>query len=128
MAMSGKTTAAFDILLGEPRPGKQNVMDLTTPSGFWLLGSVGVSIACMLAQGKCLIGMSKFDHLRAPSLVLLSILNMKFDQSFCVIGLVCSSFVAINAATHQRHPWHPLGNTLRPRVQLGNILASRKLG
>ena len=40
MASSGKTTAAFDILLGEPRPDKQDAMDLTTPSGFWLLGTV----------------------------------------------------------------------------------------
>lgn len=66
--------------------------------------------------------------LLAPSLVLLTILNMKFDESFCMIGLVCSSFVAINAATHERHPWSPLGNTSRPHVQLGNVLASRKLG
>ena len=37
MGSSGKATAAFDILLGSPEPGKQDVMDLTTDSGFWFL-------------------------------------------------------------------------------------------
>lgn len=35
MACSGKATAKFDILLGQPGEGKQDVMDLTTPAGFW---------------------------------------------------------------------------------------------
>ena len=63
-----------------------------------------------------------------PSLALLTILNMKFDASFCVIGLLCSSFVAINQATHCRAPWFPLGDTGKPHVALGNLLASRTLG
>ena len=37
LGAAGKSTAAFDILLGNPEPGKQDVMDLTTPSGFWFL-------------------------------------------------------------------------------------------
>ena len=63
-----------------------------------------------------------------PSLALLTILNMKFDASFCVVGLLCSSFVSINQATHCRAPWFPLGDTGRPHVALGNLLASRTLG
>lgn len=35
MASSGKATAKFDILLGQPQDDKQDVMDLTTPAGFW---------------------------------------------------------------------------------------------
>ena len=62
------------------------------------------------------------------SLCLLSILNMKFDESMCAIGLICGSFVAINAATHQRSPCCPLGNPDRPHVALGNVLAIRNLG
>mmetsp|Transcript_45325 Transcript_45325/g.98649 ORF Transcript_45325/g.98649 Transcript_45325/m.98649 type:complete len:227 (+) Transcript_45325:158-838(+) len=93
MRSSGRRTASLDIMFGDPLPGKQNVMDLTTPSGFCL--------------------------------ALLTILNMKFDASFCVVGLLCSSFVSINQATHCRAPWFPLGDTGRPHVALGNFLASR---
>ena len=63
-----------------------------------------------------------------PSLALLTILNMKIDASFCLIGLLCSSFVAINQATHRRTPWSPLGDAERPHVAMGNLLASRTLG
>ena len=35
MGSSGLDTASFDILLGDPKPGKQDCMDLTTDSGFW---------------------------------------------------------------------------------------------
>ena len=45
MRSSGKSTASLDIIFGDPLPGKQNVMDLTTPSGFWFPGQV-VSTAC----------------------------------------------------------------------------------
>ena len=61
------------------------------------------------------------------SLALLSILNMKFDSSLCVIGLLCSSFVAINAATHCRSMSSPLGDDSKPHVKLGNVLAARIL-
>lgn len=42
MAASGRTTAKFDILLGNPQPQKQDAMDLTSPSGFWFPGLKGV--------------------------------------------------------------------------------------
>lgn len=61
------------------------------------------------------------------SLALLAVLNMKFDQSFCILGLLCSSFVSINAGTHGRSVFNPLGNCHLPHVALGNILATRKL-
>ena len=51
MAMSGKATARFDILFGEPEPNKQNNMDLTTDSGFLCLSfciwSAPVSGTCL---------------------------------------------------------------------------------
>lgn len=34
MAATGRSVAKFDILLGEPEQGKENVMDLTSASGF----------------------------------------------------------------------------------------------
>lgn len=46
MGSAGQRTASFDILLGDPEPGKQDVMDLTTPSGFWTLGCM-VGCVCM---------------------------------------------------------------------------------
>lgn len=60
-------------------------------------------------------------------LALLTVMNLKFDQSLAVIGLVRSSFVSINAATHGRSLLAPLGNEERPRVRLGNLLACRTL-
>ena len=38
MGSSGMATASFDILLGDPKPNKQDCMDLTTDSGFWFPG------------------------------------------------------------------------------------------
>ena len=61
------------------------------------------------------------------SLALCAVLNMKSGQCLCVIGLLCSSFVAINAATHGRTLLTPLGREDMPHVQLGNVLAARNL-
>ena len=61
------------------------------------------------------------------SLALAAVLNMKFDSGFCLIGLLCSSFVAINAGTHLRSLINPLGDESRSHVRLGNCLASRTL-
>ena len=39
MRASGVSTAQFDISLGNPKQGKQDAMDLLTPSGFSFLAS-----------------------------------------------------------------------------------------
>ena len=49
----------------------------------------------------------------------------RFDECLYLLAMVCTSFVAINRATNQRYPDSPLGNTLVPSVQIGNILAAR---
>lgn len=64
-------------------------------------------------------------HLR---LVLLSILNAKFDNFVAWVGLVCSSYVAISQGSHYRAPWFPLGLEGVPFVELGNKLTSRIFG
>ena len=91
----------------------------------WCYGSnqwsTGMASTTLFAQAPLLF---QIVHL---SLALTAILNMKFDNSFCVIGLLCSSFVAINAGTHLRSLINPLGDESRSHVRLGNCLASRTL-
>ncbi|CAK9011436.1 Uncharacterized protein SCF082_LOCUS11092 [Durusdinium trenchii] len=58
-------------------------------------------------------------------LVLLTILNAKMDNFWCMIGLVCSSWVTISKGTHCREPWAPLGMTQHQFVADGNALTSR---
>lgn len=54
-------------------------------------------------------------------------LNSRFDDFMCLIGLVCSSYVAVSSGTHYRAPWSPLGRTHIPFVQMGNQMTSRSL-
>lgn len=61
-------------------------------------------------------------------LALVSLLNCKMDNFVCLIGLLCSSFVAINRATNRRFPFCALGDVRQPSVQVGNALTSRFLG
>ena len=61
-------------------------------------------------------------------LALATILNCRMDASFVLIGLLCSSFVAINRGTNKRFPFNPLGDTKGIGVQIGNGLTSRFLG
>lgn len=61
-------------------------------------------------------------------LALVAVLNGKMNDFMCVVALVCSSFVTVSSGTHRRTPFHPLGQTEIPFVQLGNLLASRFLG
>ena len=61
----------------------------------------------------------------ALRLAMTCLLNAKPGDALCVIGIVCSSFVAVNAATHKRSPLFPLGDTSLPSVALGNLLVSR---
>jgi len=41
MKADGHTVASFDVLYGDPKPMKQDVMNLLTPSGFACLGHKG---------------------------------------------------------------------------------------
>ena len=61
----------------------------------------------------------------AIRLAMTCLLNAKPGDALCVIGIVCSSFVAINSATHKRSQLFPLGDTSLPSVRLGNLLVSR---
>lgn len=70
------------------------------------------------------MGTPLLNHLR---LVLLAILNAKFDNFVAWMGLVCSSYVTISQGTHYTAPWFPLGREHVPFVALGNELTSRTL-
>ena len=61
-------------------------------------------------------------------LILLSILNAKFENFLVVIGLVCSSFVCVSQGTHNRSPWFPYGLDHHDFVRIGNELTSRTFG
>ena len=60
-------------------------------------------------------------------LILLSILNAKFENFLVVIGLVCSSWVTVSSGTHYRSPWFPLGIEEHGFVSRGNQMTSRCL-
>lgn len=42
-----------------------------------------------------------------------------------LVGLVCSSFVVVNAGTSMRSQALPLGDPNQPTVQVANLLAAR---
>ena len=61
-------------------------------------------------------------------LALSTVLCCKWGQALVLLGLDCRSFCSMNAGTHQRAPWSPLGNQEYPSVQMGNLLCSRYPG
>ena len=61
-------------------------------------------------------------------LALVTILNIRMDNCLVLIGLLCSSFVAINRGTNKRYPFSPLGDERFRGVQTGNLLVTRTLG
>lgn len=54
-------------------------------------------------------------------------LNIREDHCFLMIGIVCSSFVAISSGTHKRRPFAPLGDQSISMVRSGNLFMSRTL-
>lgn len=60
-------------------------------------------------------------------LALVTCLNMDFSKCIVLIGLVCSSYVAVSSGTHRRYPHAPWGDVDCPFVALGSLLASRIL-
>ena len=60
-------------------------------------------------------------------LALATCLNMDFSKCIVLIGLVCSSYVAVSSWTHRRYPHAPWGDVDCPFVALGSLLASRIL-
>lgn len=142
MKANGVPSASFDILNGTPTEGKQNAMDILSDAGFafvvciwcimkglktsimnWetLLHSTFLESAAQVSRHWPVIVLA---HLR---LILLAILNARFDDFFCVLGLVCSSWVTISQGTHYRAPWAPLGRDHIPFVDQGNRMTSRNL-
>ena len=54
-------------------------------------------------------------------------LQSKFKQVLAVLGTVCSTWVAVNAATSGRSYLTPAGNPEVPSVLLANRMVARKL-
>ncbi len=55
----------------------------------------------------------------------MSILGCKFDGLTAMIGLLCSSWVVINAGTSSRDVLLPLGDPTAPSVAFSNLMTSR---
>ena len=53
------------------------------------------------------------------------ILQAKFEQFATIWGVVCSTWVSINAGTALRSMLHPMGNPLAASVRGGNLMVSR---
>lgn len=60
-------------------------------------------------------------------LILLAILNCKFDNFLALFGLVCSSFVTISKGSHWRYPHDPLGRPGVKFVDDGNHMTAKTL-
>lgn len=73
------------------------------------------------------IQMNYFRPIDAPEprLILHSILNCRFGNLLALVGVLCSTWVAVNAGTSQRDVLTPMGHPEYPSVQSGNIMVSR---
>ncbi|CAK9093366.1 Uncharacterized protein SCF082_LOCUS43920 [Durusdinium trenchii] len=65
------------------------------------------------------------DLLSDAGLVLVSILNAKFDSFMALFGLVCSSYVTISKGSHYRCPSSPLGLESMDFVKHGNEFTAK---
>lgn len=90
------------------------------------VGIVATWHVCTCGQFKLIGRFNPPMHVTRLALVVL--LNAKLDSHVCLIGLLCSSFVAINRGTNKRYPHAPLGDESCKSVQVGNCLCSRILG
>lgn len=61
-------------------------------------------------------------------LILLSILNCRFENLLALAGVVCSTWVAVNAGTSQRDVLSPMGCITYPSVSAANRMVSRTQG
>ena len=148
MKVNGMPSANFDVEYGSPMEGKQDAMNLLSDSGFAFLGCICVWILlshltyCIRPRINVYISyLKQYPFHIAPNmwpphgatwaylrLILLSILNAKFENFLVVIGLVCSSFVCVSQGTHNRSPWFPYGLDHYDFVRIGNELTSRTFG
>ena len=89
-------------------------MDLNTYSGFLLLASYLGTGAISIAVTVCY-----------PRLHLALLLQAKFRDAILVLGLCCSTYVAVNRGTSLRSEFLPTGNPTAPSVYKANKLTSR---
>lgn len=94
------------------------------------LGSLdsGVSVAAVSHSWCGLISYTFEPPWMKLRLALITILNCRMDECLVLIGLLCSSFVAINRGTNKRYPFSPLGDESYEGVRTGNMLTTRNLG
>lgn len=68
-----------------------------------------------------------FPTLLLPRLAIATILNCKPGSFVVLLGVVCSSWTAVNRGTSRRHVTHPLGTQEYTYVSQANVMVSRFL-
>lgn len=57
--------------------------------------------------------------------MVMSVLSCRFERLLALVGIVCSSWVVVNAGTSQRDFLTPMGDCERRTVVSGNLMAAR---
>ena len=136
MQANGIASCKFDINLSQPVEGKQDAMNILTDPGFAFFGFHTTNNLVMCAsifRGHLYMSIGvlhqrKTFGLWGPvRLILLAILNARFDDFVFLAGLVCSSYVTVSMGTHYRAPWFPLGREDITFVDHGNRMTSRRV-
>ena len=124
MQANGIASCKFDINLSQPIEGKQDAMNILTDPGFAFFGSSTPKKAVVWDHLHMSFGalhdQNTFGMWGPVRLILLAILNARFDDFVFLAGLVCSSYVTVSMGTHYRAPWFPLGREEITFVDEGN--------
>ena len=96
-------------------------MDLNTPAGFLLLVSKG-ELSASVKFATCLGGVI----LSVSRLHCAILLQSSIRDAMLLMGICCSTYVAVNRGTSQRCPFLPLGSPSAVSVYRANKLTSRQ--
>ena len=106
MQANGIASCKFDINLSQPIEGKQDAMNILTDPGFAFFGSSTPKKAVVWDHLHMSFGalhdQNTFGMWGPVRLILLAILNARFDDFVFLAGLVCSSYVTVSMGTHYR--------------------------
>ena len=111
----GLSCHAHDVTYDE-RPAGESAMDINGSAGY-----VWGSELFLLASWRI------FKFFLQLRLAILSILRSKDDDLITLAGIVCSSWVSLNAGTSGRDYVNPMGRSQHPSVHRANKMMSRCL-
>jgi len=88
-----------------------------------MVGSLCCPVACSPTCRQ--VSISLTPKIDAPRLAFVVILQCVPGQFVVLLGVVCSTWVAINAGTSRRNFLCPMGNESVPSVARANIMVAR---